>query len=505
MSKSHKHHNRHRHEDEHDRDGISIDRQAEHYLRRDGLTFDFSAGREKYTYQVGVADEGNDVLVGGKARDYVWGLGGNDKIAGGGENDNLFGDSGNDVITGGAGGDRLVGGMGNDRLFGGDQNDHLMGGAGNDYLDEGKGHGDVDGGPGNDTYVGGQGPDAFHIARGSGHDVAKDFTAGPGMFDHIAVHDMRWEDLSFQNTSAGVKISFDGGSLLLEGVRQSQLAQDDFMFEMSPDLPPSSRDVMGPTPERPSPSSTGPSFGHSDLPGEGFDKSADKAMRDGGTLKLGFRGDESYTVAVGTMGNDMLQGGATWDHLFGRDGNDTLIGNGGDDILQGDAGNDVLNGGAGMNRLDGGMGDDRLIGGAENDELMGMDGNDNIDAGAGHDMIEGGGGNDTIRGGTGADALIVNPMSGNDIVVDFEARGEAQGAFDHLALDEILPHQVRVDDTARGALVSWNTDSDAAAEGSVLLQDVFKADLRQSDFMFVARPGFVAGIEDFGSHYVFPA
>ena len=40
-------------------------------------------------------------------------------------------------------------------------------------------------------------------------------------------------------------------------------------------------------------------------------------------------------------------------------------------------------------------------------------------------MIEGGMGNDTIRGGTGADAFIVNRMSGHDIVLDFEARGEA--------------------------------------------------------------------------------
>jgi Ca2+-binding RTX toxin-like protein len=139
------------------------------------------------------------------------------------------------------------------------------------------------------------------------------------------------------------------------------------------------------------------------------------------------------------------------------------------------------------------------------DELMGMAGNDYLDAGAGHDMIEGGMGNDRIRGGTGADAFIVDPMSGFDVVLDFEATGLAQGAFDHLALRDILPEQVSVADTAEGAFVSWNTNADAQPEAGVLLQDVFAADLRQSDFMFVSEPGFVAGIDDFGSHLIFPA
>ena len=70
---------------------------------------------------------------------------------------------------------------------------------------------------------------------------------------------------------------------------------------------------------------------------------------------------------------------------------------------------------------------------------------------------------------------------------------------------DILPEQVSVADTAEGAFVSWNTNADAQPEAGVLLQDVFAADLRQSDFMFVSEPGFVAGIDDFGSHLIFPA
>lgn len=133
-----------------------------------------------------------------------------------------------------------------------------------------------------------------------------------------------------------------------------------------------------------------------------------------------------------------------------------------------------------------------------------MDGNDYLDAGVAHDMVKGGEGNDTIKGGTGAEACIVDRTSGNDVVLDFEAKGDAQGAFDHIAFNEILPNQVKVTDTAQGRSREWDTNGDGEAEGSVLLQDVFKADLRQSAFMFVQQPGFVAGISDFGSHYVFP-
>lgn len=274
------------------------------------------------------------------------------------------------------------------------------------------------------------------------------------------------------------------------------------MFANSPDLPPATREADGPLTERPSPSSGGPRFHGDRLPGTKFDRAADEAIEDDG-LRLTFSGDQTYQIEVGTPRTDVFIGESSWDHFMGRYGNDRASGGDGNDILQGDAGNDELNGGAGGDRLNGGKGNDRLFGGAEADELMGMKGEDYLDAGAGHDMIEGGAGDDTIIGGTGGDAFIVDPGSGFDVVLDFEARGDAQGAFDHLALRDILPQQVNVANTSRGALVSWNTDGDAAAEGSVLLQDVFKADLRQSDFMFVDAPGFVIGISDTGSDYIF--
>lgn len=470
--------------------------EADDYLDQEGLSFNFRH------YQIASGDEGNDTLIGGAASDFLWGLAGNDSIAGKDEHDILYGDAGDDIITGRGGADRLEGGRGNDKVYGGDEADMVMGGPGNDYVDEGKGHGSLEGGRGDDILVGGQGPDAFVVSPMSGNDVIKDFTPGPGMFDHLALENLRWEDLSFEETPAGVKISWEDGSVVLEGVNKSQLSQDDFMFARRADLPPSSRDADGPQAERPTTSTDGPDFPNAPLPGISFDQIADKAIQEG-DLRFTFGGDNKYRIEVGSSDADYFRGGREFDHFFGGAGNDRVSGNGGNDILHGDEGNDVLRGGTGGDRLDGGMGDDRLFGGSGGDELMGMDGNDTLNAGAGHDMIEGGKGNDTIAGGTGADAFIVDPTSGFDTVLDFQPRGNAQGAFDHFALMEIMPGQVSVADASEGALVSWNTDNDVAPEGSVLLQNVFRADLRQSDFMFVDEPGFVAGVSDAGSAYIF--
>lgn len=451
----------------------------------------FSAGTQPMIYSLATGSEGDNAIKGSDERTFFWGLAGNDSLATGAMGGHLYGDSGNDVLVGKAGPDGLMGGKGNDRLYGAGGNDMLMGGEGDDLLDEGPGHGDLDGGAGDDTLIGGPGADAFAIGPASGNDLIKDFTAGPGMFDHLAVAQLRWSDLAVQDTAAGVKISWATGSVVLEGVRKADLAQDDFMFQETPDLLPGARAPAGPATERPSPSTNGPDF-------------AGQQMRGNLGSSFAIRGDERYRVTIGGDGGDQLQGTDAWDHFIGKDGNDTLEGGGGDDVLEGNGGDDVLIGGAGRDHLDGGLGNDTISSGDDNDEIMGGDGDDVIDAGAGHDMIEGGKGNDTMTGGSGADAFIVRPDSGNDVILDFEATGAAQGAFDHIALVDIVPGQVTVTDTADGALVSWDTNGDGSADGSVLLKGVPRANLRQSDFMFNAAPGFVAGISTAGSYFIFP-
>lgn len=167
-----------------------------------GLHFDFEAGG--HVHNVTFGDESADTLGGTDGAEFTWGLEGDDRIGGGGMDDVLHGGAGADVVSGNMGDDEVEGGEGNDTLYGGPGADTLRGGPGNDHLDEGEGHSTVDGGMGDDTLVGGGGPDAFMIGRMSGHDVIKDFTAGPGMFDHLAVMDgLQWTDLAFADTADG--------------------------------------------------------------------------------------------------------------------------------------------------------------------------------------------------------------------------------------------------------------------------------------------------------------
>lgn len=474
---------------------------AAEYLARDGLRFDFGSGDDDVRYQVAIADRNNNTLVGGDQRDYLWGLARNDMLAGGGDDDIVHGDRGDDVLIGGMGMDALDGGAGNDSLYGGDDGDNLVGGAGDDLLDEGLGHSMLNGGAGNDTLIGGEGPDAFVVSRTSGDDIIRDFTAGPGMFDHLALEGLRWEDLTFEGTDKGTLVRWDGGSVVLEGVEKGQLAQDDFMFADSPDLPPGKTAPDDPTEQRSVTLET-PDIDNGDLPGGRFDKAADAALTNG-SLSFDFQGDTTYRMIVGRPGDDDRGGGETSDHIFGRTGNDRYIGYGGDDELNGDAGDDRLDGGAGMDRLDGGSGQDTLLGGGEMDELMGGAGDDFLDEGVGHGMLDGGMGNDTLVGGLGADAFLVGLDSGDDVVFGFEAQGDAQGAFDHIAFQDIRPDQVTVTDSEEGALVSWNTDGSPGAEGSIQLMGVTAGDLRQSDFMFGGPPGFVDGVSNVGSWFIF--
>lgn len=446
-------------------------------------------------HRLAVGGPASDTFGGTDAADHFWGLGAADKLGGGSEGDVLSGGKGADLLSGGPGMDHLHGEEGNDTLYGGADADALMGGPGDDHLDEGPGHSSIDGEEGNDTLVGGMGPDAFIVRPGSGDDVVRDFTAGPGVGDHIALQDIRWEDLAVSDTEEGVRIGWNSGSVLLEGVWKSELSQDDFMFFNQPDLPPGARAPDGPTAERPSPSEDGPEIS-SVLP------PAKKSLLPVAGEDARSFSFEKYAVAIGTDDGERLRGSAAWDHIFGRGGDDRLVGKGGDDVLDGGEGDDWLRGGDGPDQLEGGQGKDVLVGGAENDELMGGDGDDWLYEGPGHGMIEGGRGDDILLGGAGSDAFMVSPDSGNDVVLDFRATGLAQGLFDHIAFRDIDAGDVAVEDTRLGAKVTWKVDHDSGDDGSILLVGIAKDDLRQTDFMF-ETPQFVAGISDYGSWYIF--
>jgi Ca2+-binding RTX toxin-like protein len=150
-------------------------------------------------------------------------------------------------------------------------------------------------------------------------------------------------------------------------------------------------------------------------------------------------GNDLYNRIIGNDGNNIIDGGANFDYMFGGNGNDTyivdhvsdtvvenagagtdlvlssitytltanvenliltgtdnidgtgnalnntIIGNSGNNMLNGGDGNDILNGEGGNDVLAGGAGDDELIGGAGNDTLIGGDGSDSMNGGNGSD------------------------------------------------------------------------------------------------------------------------
>lgn len=407
----------------------------------------------------------------------VFGRGGNDCLSGGLMGDDLAGGNGADHLFGGAGEDHLIGAAGNDRLVGGDAADTLMGGDGNDYLNEGAGHGDLEGGPGNDVLVGGPGADAFSISPGSGHDIIRDFRAGAGMFDHLAVMEIEPEQLRFHDTAAGVVVSWKtdqgNGSVLLEGVYKQDLAQNDFMFTED-------RHLLNPA-----------DASADRLSVEHFDKDGGNEAGPplpGETVPQFERTFDDNNVSFGSDAqNDSFAATAKDDAYFGRGGDDHLQGGPGNDHLAGDAGNDVLDGGEGQDDLRGGTGDDQLFGGASADNQMGEGGTDYLSGGAGHDMLDGGAGNDTYNGGDGADAFIVAHGSGDDVVIGgFDA---GPGASDHIAFTDVLPNEVAAADSISphgdghtGVLVSW-------IDGSIFLEGITKSQMAQDDFMFNAVEG----------------
>jgi Ca2+-binding RTX toxin-like protein len=80
---------------------------------------------------------GNDTLIGGSAKDYLYGNAGNDLLDGGLNDDTLVGGTGNDLLEGAKGDDTMFGNTGNDIMAwdDGDGSDRMSGGAGYDTVE----------------------------------------------------------------------------------------------------------------------------------------------------------------------------------------------------------------------------------------------------------------------------------------------------------------------------------------------------------------------------------
>lgn len=177
--------------------------------------------------------------------------------------------------------------------------------------------------------------------------------------------------------------------------------------------------------------------------------------------------DGTWTLVVGTDGNDALTGSAGNDLVFGGNGNDTFVGTGGLDRYDGGDGIDTIDysqigfkvtidldegmayypgylaGADHFTNIENAIGtayDDRLIGNDGANTLIGGAGNDVLNGGAGDDILRGGAGNDTIDGGAGYDVLDLSDATGA-VSVNMAA-GTVSGAgigTDHFTnIEEIL-------------------------------------------------------------------
>jgi Ca2+-binding RTX toxin-like protein len=327
-----------------------------------------------------IGGDGNDVLVGNAASNWIRGGKGNDVLSGGaagsscsGILDTLDGEAGNDTFDMGAAAGcpaKLIGGVGTDtadfrartngvyvtlnnladdgessgaeginvgsdieRVLGGSGNDHLTGGAGNDELHGGPGNDVIHGGGGDDVLIGGPGND--ELDGDAGNDT---FLEGCTDNDY------------------NPPIACGAGSDVINGGTGTA----DF----------------------------------ADYAGRVADLSLTICTDPTATA-----GNSALTAAACTDSDGALGEGdklVNVNHVRGGDGNDTITGGSGDDTLEGGPGNDVIHGGPG---------NDWIYGDAGNDQLFGDAGDDLLDSGAGVDQLDGGQGDGDVCIAKGGDVV----------------------------------------------------------------------------------------------------
>ena len=387
---------------------------------------------------------GYDQIFGGASGEFISGGKGRDRIEGGGGNDTILGGSyfllqqedpgadGNDVADGQGGDDTIEGDQGNDRLYGSAGSDRLFGDAGTlVYGSSGSAPGGddlVDGGADNDFLWGDYGADI--LLGGTGDDVlVGDYVAhslvstAPPYLTPVVFDRSRAKD-DFLDGGDGADTLFgDGGDDTLVGGAGEDMLFGDYgagKFVAAGQFNPEDGDFTNIVGNDVIDGGADNDF----LYGMGGDD--DLSGGEGGDVIFGDFDGRIWTTAT-VFGNDVIDAGGGNDDVIGGSGQDSLFGGTGDDRLWGDdlqdltaTGDDVLDGGEGADILSGGRGDDRLVGGEGHDILLGtsdLDWNsadhDVLTGGAGDDRLYGMGGDDVLNGGEGTDILF-----GDDYYVD---------------------------------------------------------------------------------------
>ncbi|MBM1221596.1 hypothetical protein JQU17_11885 [Ponticoccus sp. SC2-23] len=235
-------------------------------------------GVENFT--VARTPDAGGVLQAGSGDDFLTGGRGDDQIDGGGGSDFIFSIGGDDQIDGGAGSDTGITQSGNstfaeddagtsqttdrpvdDIFVAGWGDDALMAGAGHDIVigdpaeDWAFGADTIDGGTGDDLLQGGFGADLFVFGDGHGNDTiarididavfadrpadisdvpllaGADFQTGLDRIDLSAIADVTsFDDLELTDTSDGVLIDTEQGTITIVGLSVTDLSESDFIF-----------------------------------------------------------------------------------------------------------------------------------------------------------------------------------------------------------------------------------------------------------------------------------
>lgn len=306
-------------------------------------------------------------------------------------------------------------------------NDFISGLAGNDGIDGGYGDDWVDGGHGDDLILGG--PGSNRLIGGLGDDILMGL---PMVTNWVAPDNLeQWNNIV--DTVTGLLSRGNGwysyveGGTAIPGDATRNLAGFQVAARYETDGNPNTND----SPWVSTDPSTLPNGDDEIDAGEGSDVAY---------------GGEGNDIISGGIGNDLLIGGSDNDYIDGDDDDDVILG---DDLpaaggvwdwvatqissQANQSGNDVLNGGAGNDKVYGQGGDDVINGGTGNDILQGdrvdygmpysytasgVAGKDYIDGGEGDDQIFGDGGDDTLLGGAGADLIV-----GDSIAIDPSLHG----------------------------------------------------------------------------------
>ncbi len=425
--------------------------------------------------------DGNDSINGGSGVDYLYGDAGDDIINGDSENDFIYAGDGNDTVRGGLGIDVIFGHADNDIIYGGLDADVIVGGTGNDTIYGGDGitvavvdllHPDVltaldpepavavgplddviNGGSGDDILYGGGGWDA--LSGDSGHDILLPGTGGADILGRESNDGGHGDDIYIVEYASW----FLDGDYTDSGLTTDQLVNkspngfrtgygigiDEVRFTLAF----ASDVVLGGTNLQ----AVAQLFSGIErvVIGTGLANAADRTGTiainidaslvgtpgaPGSTQGLELLGNAASNSFVGTIFDDLLDGGAGIDTMDGGLGNDTyvlsevgdiviedpLLGGGRDTLvvnfnasytLGAQFENLTLNGTAGAANINGtgNVLDNVIIGNGGNNVLLGLAGNDTLDGGAGVDRLDGNAGVDQLTGGLGNDVFIFSSVA----------------------------------------------------------------------------------------------